>query len=327
MADATAPLASGASSVSATVVSPVLVTGGLVSAPSGLSASVSGAHKSLANLQSGGSTLSGSTGAARQASGGLQSGPSRLDAIARDPGRYRGGDIGSHADLNIALNRSFRKIANALSGAISRDETRPMMDELDMNSHRITGVKSMLDPGCPWVGPVDLEDLNNLATLAGLEDPESLLFCVMRSSIQEQVQSPYYSPGWCETYQYTSKPYPLEPRDGMTGSAGMRDSLLWGIEPEEAISTIAILDGVLRDPIVGYNHTDNPEELEPTAAMLDGVLRNPLITYDHRSEPEELESDMSVLNGTIRVALITYDHTSDPEELEADMAMLDGTLT
>lgn len=328
MADVTASLVSGASTLSATVETPRIISGQLQSGSSGLSATVTVATPDFRlniGLKSGPSGLATSAGRIWNLSLTLKSGPSGLDWNGGIPERYRGGDIGSHTDLNIALNRNFQKIANALSGAISRTETRPMMDELDMNSHRITGVRSMLNPGCPWAGPLDLSELNNLVTLAGLEDPESLTFCVTRASVQEVVQAPYYAPGWCETYRITSKLYPLYVEDAVQAGVGLLDGKMWTILPEEVMVGTALLASELRDPLVVYQHPS--EDVEVGAGVLPSVLRSPLVSYDHRSEPETVETSVGVLSGTLAMVLVTYDHTTNPEKVEAAVAILTSTLT
>ncbi len=127
----------------------------------------------------------------------------------------------------------------------------------------------------------------------------------------------------------TSRPYPLDPLDEMTGSAEYLGGQLFGWPADEFAPSADFLGGTLTYEYHGLIEIETgPDDMTGSADFLDGTL-----TYEYHgliefeTGPDDMSAGGDFLNGTlVPLELILYENYL-PEDVSLAADFLNGTLT
>ena len=126
----------------------------------------------------------------------------------------------------------------------------------------------------------------------------------------------------------TSRPYPLDPSDEMTGSADYLGGQIFGWPADEAEVGGDFLNGTLIYEYHGLIEIDTgPDEMTGGADFLDGTLiyeYHGFVEFD--TGPDEMTGGGDFLAGTLVLGLIRYQNYI-PEDMSVAGDILGGTLT
>lgn len=126
----------------------------------------------------------------------------------------------------------------------------------------------------------------------------------------------------------TSRPYPLDPSDEMTGSADYLGGQIFGWPDDGAEIGGDFLDGTLIYEYHGLIEVDTgPDEMTGGADFLDGTLiyeYHGFVEFD--TGPDDMMGGGDFLAGTLVMGLIRYQNYI-PEEMSVAGDILGGTLT